>query len=124
VRRLIADHFVPVKVDGRRERALRAELGFSWAGDLLVVRADRVVLRRIGDGETATTAQVRAELRRLAAPGGQAGADGEPDVVAPGRGVAAGQVHPDPRLPDVDGTVHRLSEWGGRKLLVFHFASW
>jgi hypothetical protein len=27
-------------------------------------------------------------------------------------------------LPDLDGTAHSLEEWGGRKKLLFAFASW
>lgn len=40
-------------------------------------------------------------------------------------GTRPGQIHPDFDLPrvDVDGDL-RLSALRGRKLLVFHFASW
>ena len=40
------------------------------------------------------------------------------------RGVRPGQLHPDLWLPDLDGTLRRLSEFGGRKLFIFNFASW
>jgi hypothetical protein len=33
-------------------------------------------------------------------------------------------VAPDFELADLDGTVHRLSEWRGRKRLLHAFSSW
>lgn len=40
------------------------------------------------------------------------------------RGIEPGKIHPDLWLPDTEGKVRTLSDFGGRKLLVFHFASW
>ena len=42
----------------------------------------------------------------------------------PARGFAPGLQHPDLWLRDLDGTLRRFSEFSGRKLFVFHFASW
>ena len=39
-------------------------------------------------------------------------------------GVAPGKDHPDLWLPDTDGRVRKLSDFSGKKLLIFHFASW
>ena len=39
-------------------------------------------------------------------------------------GMKEGQMHPDFVLPDLDGKAHRLSDCLGRKVLLFHFASW
>ena len=39
-------------------------------------------------------------------------------------GTREGQVHPDFSLPDLDGKLTRLSSFRGRKVLLFHFASW
>jgi len=39
-------------------------------------------------------------------------------------GVAPGRRHPDLWLPDTEGRVRKLSDFGGTKLLLFHFASW
>lgn len=40
-------------------------------------------------------------------------------------GMGRGQFHPDRPLPDLEGKPRRLSELaGGKKLIVFHFASW
>ena len=36
-----------------------------------------------------------------------------------------GTVHPEFELPSIDGTqMHKLSDYKGKKLLLFHFASW
>ena len=60
-----------------------------------------------------------APLVALAA--GSAGAEEDP----PATGTEVGQVHPDVRLPEVDGSgVRRLSDLRGRKVLLLHFASW
>ncbi len=54
-------------------------------------------------------------------------------VLAPGRahaedrpiiGLKSGQMYPDFLLPTLDGELHRLSEYRGKKILLFHFASW
>ena len=42
----------------------------------------------------------------------------------PETGFAQGQVHPDFRLPKLDGTMGSLSDYRGKKVFVFHFASW
>ena len=39
-------------------------------------------------------------------------------------GVKAGEMYPDFRLPTLDGELHRFSEYRGKKILLFHFASW
>ena len=39
-------------------------------------------------------------------------------------GVKAGEMYPDYRLPTLDGELHRFSEYRGKKILLFHFASW
>lgn len=38
--------------------------------------------------------------------------------------VGTGQQLPDIALPDLDGRTQRLSEYRGRKLLLFMWASW
>lgn len=35
-----------------------------------------------------------------------------------------GEAHPDFLLPDLDGGTGRLSDWRGKKVLIFNFASW
>jgi len=44
--------------------------------------------------------------------------------VRPPIGVAAGQMYPDFLLPTIDGEVKRFSDYRGKKILLFHFASW
>ena len=39
-------------------------------------------------------------------------------------GTAEGQQHPDFLLPDLDGGFLRLSDYRGKKVFLFHFASW
>ena len=39
-------------------------------------------------------------------------------------GRDAGQMHPDFLLPNLDGGSGRLSDYRGKKVLLFHFASW
>ncbi len=39
-------------------------------------------------------------------------------------GMDVGQHHPDFLLPRLDGTLGRLTDHIGKKLLVLHFASW
>ncbi len=39
-------------------------------------------------------------------------------------GTAEGQQHPDFALPDLDGGLLRLSDHRGKKVFLFHFASW
>lgn len=39
-------------------------------------------------------------------------------------GVNAGEMYPDFLLPTLDGELHRFSEYRGKKILLFHFASW
>jgi hypothetical protein len=57
--------------------------------------------------------------------------DGERGVWAFGppadRGVAGGSgpvIAPDFRLPDLDGTMHALSDYRGKKVLLYAWASW
>jgi len=38
--------------------------------------------------------------------------------------VGQAQQHPDVALPDLDGKIRRISEFRGKKLLLFNFASW
>jgi hypothetical protein len=43
------------------------------------------------------------------------------------RGAAAGSgpvIAPDFRLPDLDGTLHALSDYRGKKVLLYAWASW
>ncbi|MHC4548256.1 MAG: peroxiredoxin family protein [Planctomycetota bacterium] len=47
-----------------------------------------------------------------------------PLLAAPEVGYGRGQMHPDFRLPTVDGGFGRLSDHRGRKVVLFHFASW
>ena len=42
----------------------------------------------------------------------------------PAIGVAQGQMYPDFLLPTLGGEVKRLSDYRGKKILLFHFASW
>lgn len=39
-------------------------------------------------------------------------------------GTGLGQVAPDVELPDLDGRLVRLSDYRGRRLLIFMWASW
>ena len=39
-------------------------------------------------------------------------------------GVKKGQMYPDFLLPTVDGELGRFSDYRGKKILLFHFASW
>ncbi len=39
-------------------------------------------------------------------------------------GIDAGEMYPDFLLPTLDGELHRFSEYRGKKILLFHFASW
>lgn len=41
-----------------------------------------------------------------------------------GVGVEEGQMHPDFLLPTLDGKLARLSDFRGKKVLLFNFASW
>ena len=54
----------------------------------------------------------------LLAPGGVFAED-RPQI-----GVKAGEMYPDFLLPTLDGELHRFSEYRGKKILLFHFASW
>ena len=39
-------------------------------------------------------------------------------------GTQQGEMYPDFMLPTVDGESARLSDYRGKKILLFHFASW
>lgn len=39
-------------------------------------------------------------------------------------GIKEGQMYPDFHLPTIDGQLARLSDYRGKKILLFHFASW
>ncbi len=39
-------------------------------------------------------------------------------------GLGRGEMAPDFCLPDLDGKLHRLSDYRGKKVFLFHFASW
>jgi len=39
-------------------------------------------------------------------------------------GTKVGQMYPDFYLPKLDGGFGRLSDYRGKKVLLFHFASW
>ena len=43
---------------------------------------------------------------------------------APEIGYGRGQVHHDFRLPKIDGGFGRLSDFRGKRVLLFNFASW
>ena len=43
---------------------------------------------------------------------------------APAVGMKPGEVHPDFSLPRVGGGVGKLSDHRGKKVFLFHFASW
>ena len=43
---------------------------------------------------------------------------------SPAIGTDIGQMYPDFRLPKLDGTPGRLSDYRGKKVLLIHFASW
>lgn len=45
-------------------------------------------------------------------------------VVERSMGTDVGMVHPDFRLPTLDGDFGRLSDHRGKKVLLIHFASW
>lgn len=55
-------------------------------------------------------------------PAPASGADAAPE--APAIGTAEGQQHPDFLLPSLDGGYLRLSDYRGKKVFLFHFASW
>ena len=42
----------------------------------------------------------------------------------PALGIAKGEFYPDFRLPLLDGEAGRLSDYRGKKIILFHFASW
>lgn len=48
------------------------------------------------------------------------GAQAEPPPI----GVEEGQMYPDFLLPTVDGELGRLSDFRGKKVFLFNFASW
>lgn len=39
-------------------------------------------------------------------------------------GIKEGEMYPDFVLPTLDGKQSRLSDYRGKKILLFHFASW
>ena len=39
-------------------------------------------------------------------------------------GTKTGEMYPDFVLPTIDGEVKRLSDFRGKRILLFHFASW
>ena len=39
-------------------------------------------------------------------------------------GTKSGEMYPDFALPTLDGEVKRLSDFRGKRILLFHFASW
>ena len=43
---------------------------------------------------------------------------------APAIGYGRDQVHPDFELPKLDGTLGKLSDFRGKHVLLFNFASW
>lgn len=42
----------------------------------------------------------------------------------PEAGYGQGQVHPDFELPKLDGEMGKLSDYRGKRVLLFNFASW
>ena len=49
---------------------------------------------------------------------------GAPASQDPALGRRTGQMHPDFLLPSLDGEAVRLSDFRGKKVFLFHFASW
>ncbi|MHC4137588.1 MAG: peroxiredoxin family protein [Planctomycetota bacterium] len=47
-----------------------------------------------------------------------------PLLAAPPVGYAKGHVHPDFRLPTVSGGFQKLSDYRGKRVVLFNFASW
>ncbi len=47
-----------------------------------------------------------------------------PLLAGPGVGYGRGQIHPDFHLPKLDKTMGHLSEFRGKKVFLFNFASW
>ncbi len=47
-----------------------------------------------------------------------------PLLAAPPVGYAKGHVHPDFRLPTVSGGFQQLSDYRGKRVVLFNFASW
>ena len=39
-------------------------------------------------------------------------------------GTKTGEMYPDFVLPTLDGEIKRLSDFRGKRILLFHFASW
>jgi hypothetical protein len=39
-------------------------------------------------------------------------------------GTAVGEYYPDFKLPTLEGKLARMSDYRGKKILLFHFASW
>ena len=52
------------------------------------------------------------------------GCGGVMAIEAPPVGKSVGQMYPDFRLPKLDGSFGRLSDYRGHKVLLIHFASW
>ena len=46
------------------------------------------------------------------------------DPKPPAIGLQVGQMYPDFVLPDLDGKLGRFSDLRGKKVFLFHFASW
>jgi len=44
--------------------------------------------------------------------------------VRPTIGTKTGEMYPDFVLPTLNGEVKRLSDYRGKRILLFHFASW
>jgi hypothetical protein len=42
----------------------------------------------------------------------------------PAIGTKTGEMYPDFVLPTVDGEVRQFAEFRGKRILLFHFASW
>ena len=55
----------------------------------------------------------------LAFSSGEVQAEDRPPI-----GVMKGEMYPDFLLPTLDGEIKRLSDFRGKKILLFHFASW
>ena len=47
-----------------------------------------------------------------------------PGSASPAMGLKKGEMVPDFLLPTIDGKMGRLSDYRGKKVLLFHFASW
>jgi hypothetical protein len=122
---------VDAEVTGGRARVDPADLPAAIAWELKpdgLCRAEVCVPVRDPDalraGARLDLAAVAEALDRPSALDAESGvmAVGEPRALR--RQAREGLVAPTFELPDLDGALHRLEEWRGRKKLLTAFASW